>query len=342
MPPPAAHSTRWCVWRASAGIRQPGMTHPRSRMARARRWATVAARLVRPTARGTWPSSGVSANPAIRADIVVPAPVDRSASMRSRPQHGPASSATIGVTSAAQATNRCSEPVSPWPRLVVQAGTPALVRVRVTVSATGRPPRAGRASAEAAEVTRATSPSARRAAAGTWSAALRSFSAQASTAAMTASPSRRGRLPVRTTESPRAAKERNRLSWASASSGVGSSGGWRVRITRWMNLPSDSGVCRPHWSDSCSTTADISSSVSPSARRARASPCSPVMIPAAHGSAIPGCAAANAPARVSRLDHPADQYRASTCPRAVAWAAQQRGRQHPSGGPAGTPGPPRR
>ena len=50
--PPAAQSSTWCVWQASAGIPQPGMMQPLSRAASARRWAGVAVRAVRPTASG--------------------------------------------------------------------------------------------------------------------------------------------------------------------------------------------------------------------------------------------------------------------------------------------------
>ena len=50
--PPWVHGVRWWIWQRSAGTSQPGMMKPRSRRARARRWAVVAIRWVRPTARG--------------------------------------------------------------------------------------------------------------------------------------------------------------------------------------------------------------------------------------------------------------------------------------------------
>ena len=129
----------------------------------------------------------------------------------------------MGVIVGSQPVNCASERVRGCPRLVVQTGSPRLVCSRVTVNATGSPPREGRAPVVAAVFTSSTRASARRAPAGTWSAVQRSRSARASIAAMTASPSRRGRVPDRITVSPSRANDRSRDVYASASSRVGAS-----------------------------------------------------------------------------------------------------------------------
>ena len=83
---------------------------------------------------------------------------------------------------------------------------------RVTDTLTGSPPRVGIDPVACAALTSATSPSARRAEAGTWSASERNRSANASTAAITASPSSRGSTPDRITESAVRANDNDRAS----------------------------------------------------------------------------------------------------------------------------------
>ena len=150
-------------------------------------------------------------------------------------------SITIGVTIASQEANRASAAVRVCPREVVQTWSPRVVESRVTETDTGSPPRVGIESVACAALTRATRPSARRAEAGTWSASERRRSANASIAAITASPSRRGSTPARITESEVSANDRDRLSWAAASSGSGSGGGFRARITRATNWATATG-----------------------------------------------------------------------------------------------------
>ena len=76
-------------------------------------------------------------------------------------------SITIGVTSASQAVNRCSAAVRVCPRDVVHTWSPRAVESRVTDTDTGSPPRVGIDPEACAALTNATSPSARRADAGT-------------------------------------------------------------------------------------------------------------------------------------------------------------------------------
>ncbi len=208
----------------------------------------------------------------------------------------------MGVRVGSQAVNRCSEGVRRCPRLVVQIGSPRRVCSRVTVSATGSPPRVGRAPEVAAAFTSSTRASARRAPAGTWSAVLRSRSARASIAAITASPSSRGRVPDRMTVSPSRAKDRSRVAWASASSPVGrsSAGGCSRRMALSTSRVIIGGDHCPHLVPNSAITAASCSSVSGPTLRATASTWSEVMIPAAHAAATDGCAAASAPVRASR------------------------------------------
>ncbi len=182
----------------------------------------------------------------------------------------------------------------------------------MTDTDTGSPPRVGIDPQACAALTRATSPSARRADAGTWSAWERNRSANASIAAITASPSRRGSTPDRTTESDVSANDTDRASWAAASSGSGSPGGVRTRITRATNAATAAGDNSPHHGPNSVITAAICTVVSRSACRARASTCSLVITPAAHTPPNAGCTSANAPARARRRAHPADQPRASS------------------------------
>ena len=183
---------------------------------------------------------------------------------------------------------------------------------RVTDTDTGSPPRVGIDPVAWAVLTRATRPSARRAEAGTWSASERSRSANASIAAITASPSRRGSTPARMTESEVSAKDSDRASWAAVSSGSGSGGGFRTRITRATNPATAIGDSWPHHGPSSVITAAICSAVRWSACRARAWTCSLVITPEAHTPARVGWSSANAPARARRRAHPADQPRASS------------------------------
>lgn len=173
--PPAAQSSTWCVWQASAGIPHPGMMQPRSRVARARRWAGVALRAERPTASGIRVPSRVVARAVIRAVAegwrVTPSLSSPAGSMAARNSatvsgHCPAST-TIGVIRASHALKRCSAAVRVCPRDVVHTRSPRDVDSRVTETETGSPPRVGIDPLACAELTRATSPSARRAEAGT-------------------------------------------------------------------------------------------------------------------------------------------------------------------------------
>ncbi len=127
----------------------------------------------------------------------------------------------------------------------------------MTETDTGNPPRLGIEPEAWAAFANATRASARRAEAGTWSASLRNRSANASIAAITASPSKRGRFPDRTTESEVRAKDNDRASWAAASSGSGSDGGVRTRITRATNCATATGDSSPHHGDSSVITAAI-------------------------------------------------------------------------------------
>ena len=73
----------------------------------------------------------------------------------------------IGVTIASQAVNRASASVRVCPREVVHTVSPNAVVSRVTDTLTGSPPRVGIDPDAWAALTKATSPSARRADAGT-------------------------------------------------------------------------------------------------------------------------------------------------------------------------------
>ena len=183
----------------------------------------------------------------------------------------PPVSITMGVTRASQAVNRCSASVRVCPREVVHTRSPSAVVSRVTDTLTGSPPRLGIDPLACAALTRATSPSARRADAGTWSASVRNRSANASTAAITASPSRRGSTPDRTTESAVRANDNDRDSYAPASSGSGSAGGCSTRITRAMNPATAWGTAPHHGINSLPITAASSTRSRRCADRAIAS-----------------------------------------------------------------------
>ena len=137
-------------------------------------------------------------------------------------------------------------------------------------------------------------------------------SANASTAAITASPSRRGSTPARTTESRSGQTTATDPRTRPTSSGCGSGGGCSIRTTRATNWATAAGDSCPHHGDNSAITPAICSASRWSACRARACTCSLVITPAAQTPPRPDASSANAPARANLRAHPADHPRASS------------------------------
>ncbi len=274
---------------------------PRSRAARARRWAGVAVRAVRPDGQrdpGPQQGRGQCGDPRRRRGDVPrirsPAHVGPARIAAGRRRRLPRRVArrdgagvrrsvsgqcarvdTIGVTSASHAVNRCSAAVRVCPREVVHTWSPRVVDSRVTDTDTGNPPRVGIAPVAWAALTRATSPSARRADAG-YVVGLGSATVRRTRRSRRSPPRPPGGAAPRpgppsprsgrtTVTGPRTRRPRR---------GPGSGGGCSTRITRATNWATAAGDSCPHHGASSVITPASCSTSRWSACRARASTCS--------------------------------------------------------------------